>query len=803
MSTLWNDTRYGLRMLAKSPGFTAVAIISLALGIGANTAVFSIINAILLSPLPYQQPDRLVQVYQTMRNREEGVLDMSLPTYLDLRQRSRSFEDMAAFRRDTANLTGAGDPEQITCFAVSPHFWDVLGVSVAQGRPFASEEGQPGGDTVVLLDHGLWQRRFNGDPGIIGKTIRLDQRPLTVVGVLPRDFRFHAPPRYPRVDAFVPLVEQAGANAPRDSGGFNVIGRLKLNVTLAQARQDLLQVAAAMAQDYREYEGTKWVPRALDEVLFGEVRPALTIVLAAVGCVLLVTCVNVAGLLLIWHLRRRSEICVRMALGAGRGRVARQFITESLLLTLAGAGLGLLLAQGAIQFLAHLIPRYTPIGGRMGVDARVLLFTLGTAVGTGLVFGALLAVPRRGLDLYQGLVEAGSRLTSGRGLRRVQRGCVIAEIGAAFALTICAGLMVRTFAGLLAVDPGFNPQHVLATSIQLPGSKAGQAYPFFADLTQRVRPLPGIQAVAIASSLPMRGPHSGTYFDIPGRATPPGQRLIEYIQVISPDYFQVMGTPLHAGRCFDDTDRADTSGVVIVNRSFARKYWPNEDPLGRRIAAYNRDWEVIGIAGDIREFGLLGEVDSVQPLIYFPHAQYPRPDMQLVVRTAGSPAAMIETLRKEVFRLDADQPVGGFVTMGQILTESVWSRRTMAILMSGFGVLAFVLSVTGVYGLMTYAATQRTGEFGLRMALGAQRADVFASVLRDGLKTILPGIGMGLAGAAIAARLIASKLYGVGPLDPVTFIGAALVMVAVAILACCIPARKAARIDPMKALRCE
>jgi predicted permease len=803
MTVFWNDVKYGLRMLARSPGFAAVALLTLALGIGANTAVFSVISAILLAPLPYERPDRLVQVYETMKNHEEGVLDMSLPTYLDLRQRNRSFDDLAAFQRDTANLTGQGEPEQIACFVVSPHFWKVLGVSIAQGRPFTREDDQPGKNAVVILDHGLWQRRFNEDPGVIGKTIRLDQRPVTVVGVLPKDFRFHAPPRFPRVDAFVPLVEQDAVKAPRNSGGFSVIGRLKPGVTLAQAREDLSRVAAGMARDYREYEGTKWVPRSLEEVLFGEVRPALAIVLAAVGCVLLVACVNVAGLLLVWHLRRRPEICARMALGAGPGRVARQFVTESLLLTLAGAGLGLLLAHGAVRFIAGLVPSSTPVGGRIGVDARVLLFTGGTAVVTALVFGTLLAVPWAARDLCRGLVEAGSRLTGGREVRRVQKGLVIAEIGAAFALTVCAGLMVRTFAGLLAVDPGFNPQHVLATGIQLPDAKANKAQSFFRDLTERVGRLPGVRAAAVASSLPMRGPHSGTYFDIPGRPTPPGQRLIEYIQIISLDYFRVMGTPLRAGRGFSDTDRADTSGVVIVNQSFVRKYWPNEDPLGQRLLAYNRNWEVIGVVGDIREFGLLGEVDPVQPLIYFSHAQYQRPDMRLVVCVAGSPVAVIEAVRREIYRLDPDQPMSGFVTMDQILTESVWSRRTMAILMSGFGILAFVLAVTGVYGVVAYTVTQRTGEFGIRLALGAQRTDVFASVLREGLKTILPGMVLGLTAAAIASRLIADKLYGVGPLDPTTFTGAALVMSAVAILACCLPARKAARTDPIKALRAE
>jgi putative ABC transport system permease protein len=803
MAALWQDIRYGLRMLARSPGFTAVALLTLALGIGANTAVFSVINAILLTPLPYQQPGQLVQIYQTMRNREEGVLDMSLPTYLDLRQRSRSFQDMAAFRRDTANLTGAGDPEQIACFAVSPHFWDVLGVSAAIGRSFTPEEAPPGRSGVVVLDHAFWQRRFGGDPAIVGKTIQLDRGLFTVTGILPKSFRFHAPPRYPRVDAFVPLVEQEAASAPRDSGGFNVIGRLKPGVALAQAREDLSRVAATMVRDYREYEGTKWVPRALDEVLFGEVRPALTVVLAGVGCVLLVACVNVAGLLMVWHLRRRSEISIRKALGAGHWRVARQFITECLLLTLAGAGLGLLLAEGIIRFMVSLIPSSTPVGGHIGVDARVLLFAAGTALVTGVLFGVLLSIPRADRALHQALAEAGTRLTGNRGAQRIQRGLVIAEIGAAFVLTICAMLLVQTFAGLLAVDPGFDPQDVLATSIQLPRAKANDAYPFFANLTERVGRLPGVQAAAVASSLPMRGPHSGTYFDIPGRSTPPGQRLIEYIQVVSPDYFRVVGTPLHAGRCFDGTERADTSGVVIVNRSFAHKYWPDEDPLGKHITAYNRDWQVVGIIGDIREFGLLGEVNPVQPLIYFTHAQYPRPDMQLVVRAVGSTAMVIEAVRREVFGLDPDQPVGDFAAMSQILAESVWSRRTMAILMSGFGILAFVLAVTGVYGLITYTVSQRTSEFGIRIALGAQRGEVFTSVLRDGLKTILPGMALGLVGAAMATHLIAGKLYGVSPLDPATFIGAVLIMAVVAILACCIPACKAARIDPMVALRCK
>ncbi|MFZ0428551.1 MAG: ABC transporter permease, partial [Acidobacteriota bacterium] len=654
-----------------------------------------------------------------------------------------------------------------------------------------------------VLDYGFWRGRFNGDERIIGQSIRLDQRAFTVVGILPEDFRFHAPPRYPRVDAFIPLIEQEAAKAPRDSGGFEVIGRLKPGVTLAEARDDLARVSASLARDYREYEGLRWVPHSLDQVLFGEVRPALMIVLAAVGCVLLVACVNVAGLLLVWHLRRRAEIHVRMALGASRSRLVRQFITESLLLTLGGAGLGLLLAEWATRFLGGLIPRYIPVGGSLDVNGRVLLFALGTSLVTGLVFGAAMALPRRSSDLSQGLAEAGSRLTGGRGTRRLQRGLVIAELSVAFVLTICAVLLVQTFTGLMAVDPGFNPRHLLTTRIELPPGRAdgGRAAAFFAELRQEIQRLPGVEGVTIGSSLPMRGPHSGTYFDLPDRPLPNGQHRVEFVQVVSPGYFEVMGTPLQSGRDFSDTDQGETPPVVIVNRFFAQKYWPGEDPLEKRIMRFGRDWEVVGVAGDIREFELLGEVPPVAPLVYFPHTQDPRRGMQVLVRSAGSPATLMAAVRREVSRLDPNLPVGAVVSMEQILTESVWSRRTLAILTCGFGVLVLVLAVTGVYAHIAYAVTQRTREFGIRVALGAGRRDLVASVLRDGLEMTLLSIVIGLAAASATTRLIAGTLYGVGPLDPATFLGAALVTIAVAVLACWIPARRASRVDPMRTLR--
>lgn len=804
MSRLLQDLRYALRQLQKSPAFTAAVVAILALGIGATSAVFTVINAILLEPLPYKQPDRLVQIYESMRGSQEGGLNMSAATYRDLRQRNRSFQDMAAFQQDTINLTGSGDPEQIACFSVSPHFFDVLGVSVVNGRSFAREEGQPGRNTVVLLDYGLWQRRFNSDPALIGKTIELNQHPFTVIGILPENFKFYGPPRYPRVDVFIPLAEEQAATAPRDSGGFNVIGRLGTGITLTQAREDLLRVGATMTQEHREYLGIKWVPQSLDDVFFGEVRPALKIVGGAAACVFLVSCINVAGLLLVWRLRRQPEICVRMALGAGRWRVARQFLTESLLLSMAGAGAGLVLAQASFRFLASMIPTATPIGGQIAIEHRMLLFTLCVAIVTTLLLSAVFAIPRLGRDLHQGLLETGTRV-AGRGrTRRLQNTLVIAEIGVAFILTTCAGLMVRTFTGLLAVDPGFHPRNVLAAGIQLPNGKTGRgASLFFDNLTQRVRLLPGVQAVAVASSLPIRGPHSGAYFDVADRPAASGQRLIEFIQVISPDYFKAMGASLREGRSFDDSIKLDSPGVIIVNQSFARKYWPKEDPLGKHIKAYNQDWQVIGVANDIREFAQFDKIQPVVPLIYFPHAQNPRPDMRLIVRTTGISTALVNALRQEVFRLDKDQPVGKFVSLQEVVIESIWSRRVMAILMSGFGVLAFLLAIVGIYGLIAYTVAQRWSEFGIHLAMGAKRADLFAIVLQDGLKTTLAGIGLGIAGALLATQLIANKLYGVGPLDPATFLAATLSMVAIATLACIVPARHIARLDPMIALRHE
>jgi putative ABC transport system permease protein len=805
MMTILNDIKYGFRMLWKNPGFTAVAVLTLALGIGANTAVFSIFNAVLLAPLPYKQPDRLVQVFQTMRNQDEGVLDLSLPTYLDLKERNHTFEDMAVFFRDTATLTGDGDPQRINCFAISSHFLDVLGVTVSTGRPFMLEESRPGKDSVAILDHGLWQGRFMADPNIIGKTIQLDQRPVTIVGILPQDFRFHAPPRYPLVDAFVPLLEQEAANAPRNSGGLNVIGRLKPVVTMAQAREDLAHVSLAMARDYAEYQGTRWTPRALDEVLLGQVKPALVVILGTVCCVMLIVCVNVGGLLLVWLLKRRSEMCLRVSLGASRIRILRQFMTESLLLTGLGAGLGLLLAYDTVQGFAGLIPSYTPIGGTIGINTQVLGFTLGTTLALGLIFGVALSLARFDANLYQGLAEAGLRTTGCRWSRRLQHTLVSAQVSVAFLMMICAGLMVRTFMTLVAVDPGFNPRNVSAVSIQLPQAKAGQAGQFFAELVRRVERLPGVQNAAVVKSLPMRGPHSGAFFSIAGRPTESDKPLVEYTQTVSPDYFQVMQTSLLQGRHFTSTDQTDATRVVIINSTMARKYWPEQDPLGKHIEVYGAEWQVVGIVEDIRKFSLLLEeiVDPVQPMIYFTHAQDPRLEMYLVFRSAFAPADLASRIRREVLNLDQDIPMGELISMQQIVTESIWSRRTMALLISTFGGLAFILAIAGVYGLVAYSVTQRTGEIGIRMALGAQQKNIFASVIRDGLKPVLIGLGIGLAGTPVVTRLIASKLYGVSTLDPATFGGVAIAMTAVATLACCLPAWKAAKTDPMEALRYE
>ncbi len=802
MSTLINDIKFAVRQLRNNPGFTAVVVLVLALGIGANTAVFSIINAILLSPLPYEKPDRLVQVFQTMRNQDEGVLDLSIATYLDLKQRNHTFEDMAAFYRDSAILTGNGDARRINCFTVSPNFIDVLGVTASNGRSFRLEEGQPGNDSVVILEHGLWQSRFMGDPDIIGKTIQLDQRPATVIGILPKDFRFHAPPRYPRVEAFIPLAEQEAANAPRNSGGFNVIGRLKPNVTLAQAKEDLSDVSVAMARDYREYEGTKWIPQALDEVLFGEVKPALVIVSATVSCVLLMACVNVGGLMLVWLLRRRPEMCLRASLGASRIRILRQFVTENLLLTALGAGFGLLLAYSTIHAFAGLIPRYTPVGGTIGINLQVLGFTIGTALVMGLIFGVVLSLTQFDSNLYQGLAEAGTRSTGGHRTRRLQHTLVITQVSMAFLLMICAGLMIRTFMTLVTVDPGFNPRNVWAASIQLPQTKADQAGQFFAELLRRIERLPGIQKAAVVKSLPMRGPHSGSYFSIPGRPTEQDKPLVEYTQAISPDYFQVMQTPLLQGRLFTQTE---TNPVVIVNQSFAQKYWPQENSLGKNIEVYGTNLQIVGIVKDIRKFSLLLEeiVDPVQPMIYFTHAQDPRREMCLIFRSSFTPTDLAPRIHREVSSLDQDIPMGELISMEQIVTESVWSRRTMALLISTFGGLAFALAVAGVYGLIAYSVTQRTGEIGIRMALGAQQKNIFTSIIREGLKPVLIGICVGLITAPAATRLIAGKLYGVSSLNPVIFIEVGITIVIITIIACCIPAWKAARTDPMQALRYE
>ncbi|HEY3137520.1 MAG TPA: ABC transporter permease [Blastocatellia bacterium] len=805
MENLWKDLLYGARMLAKQPAFTIVVVAALALGIGANTAIFSVVNSILLRPLPYRDPDRLVMVWMDNRRINVDQDIHSYANYSDYRDQNQSFEQLAAFNGISVNLIGVGEPERIIGTMASPSLFDVLGVEPLVGRTFSAEEEVPGHDKVVILSFGLWQRRFGGDPDILGHEISLSDVKRTVIGVMPPGFRF------PHKDAelWAPLATDANRKNSRYGFSYQVIGRLKKGVALAQARVDMGAIASRLVEQFPDLEGygVNLVP--LHQQVVGGVRPALLVLLGTVAFVLLIACANVANLLLARAAAREREIAIRTALGSGRLRLIRQLLTESVLLATLGGAAGLLIANWGLKALVALSPEDIPRRDQIGIDFRVLGFTLLISLLTGLLFGLAPALQASKLDLNESLKEGGRGASGGVAGRRIRNTLVVFEVALSLVLLIGAGLMIKSFVRLQKVDLGFNPDRLLIMNIQLSRSKyqGGSSAAFFRQLIERVEALPGVESAGAITSVFIEGLPDSSSFTIEGRPPVPAAEQDEApIDFVTPGYFRTMGIPLLKGRELTEQDGPNSPRVLVINDTFARRFWPGEDPLGKRLkfgppASDAPWWTIVGVVNDMRRTGL---DSAVRCETFIPYTQRPFIGfLSLVVRTAPDPRSMATTVRDVVWSMDRDQPVSHIGTVEQLLGGMMAQRRLNTVLFGIFAGLALVLAALGIYGVISYSVTQRTHEIGIRMALGASWPEVLKLVIGNGMKLVGAGILIGLISAAGLTRLMTTLLYGVSATDPATFVLIAVLLAGVALGACFVPARRAMKVDPMVALRYE
>ena len=805
---LWQDLRYGLRMLVKNPGFTIVAVIALALGIGANSAIFSVVNTVLLRPLPYKDPDRLVMVWEDDTKHGYPRDTPAAANYIDWRDQNQVFEGMAAMADLSINLTGVGEPERIDGRRVSANLFSLLGVEPQLGRAFLPEEDQPGSNHVVIISHGLWQRRFGSDMNITGKPLTLNGESYTVVGVMPSHFQF--PSR--EAELWVPIAFDSKEAANRARHYLQVVARMKPSVTLQQAQTEMKAIAARLQQQYPD-DNTDLgaVVTPLHEHVAGDIRPALLILLGAVGFVLLVACANVANLLLARAAGRQKEIAVRIALGASRLRLIRQFLTESILLAALGGVVGLLLSVWGVNLLKAFIPENISQATAITIDARVLGFTILVSLLTGLIFGLAPATQSSNFNLNETLKEGGRDSSSGTRGNRIRGLLVIAEVAVSLILLIGAGLLINSFLRLRSVDPGFRADKLLTMKVVLPKQKYAdqtQRSAFYTELIRRIEALPGVRSAAVTNWIPLVRQGDSVGVSIEGRPAPePGKMPIAVTRIISPHYFSTMGIQLLQGRQFDERqDRADSAGVVIISETMARRFWPGEDPLGKRLSPgmpeSPEDWlTIIGVAKDVRQFELNADPKPQMYLTYTQAGFFPPND--LVVSTDVEPLSLATTVRQTVWEIDKDQPVSNISTMEDVLSESIARQRFSMLLLGIFAAVALVLAAVGIYGVMSYSVAQRTHEFGIRMALGAQQSDVLKLAVGEGLKLVLIGVAIGLATAFILTRVMSSLLFGVSATDPTTFIIISLVLISVALLASYIPARRATKIDPMIAMRYE
>jgi putative ABC transport system permease protein len=805
LENLWKDIRFGLRTLVRSPATTLVALLTLALGIGANSAIFSVVDGVLLKPLPYPQPDELVIVSESAPKLGFPRFSVAPPNFADWKKQSRSFDHLVAYRRSRLNLTGSDQPEVLQGAAVSPDFFSMLGVTLAAGRGFGEEEGKPGQDRVAVLSYDLWQRRFGGDKAILGRSVVLNGEGYLVVGVAPSGFDL---PR--KNELWVPLALDFAAES-RGGHYLGTMGRLKDGVSLEKAGAEMAGIAARLAKQYPDTnaEWTVTLARLQDFMVEG-IRPALILLLLVVGFVLLIACANVANLLLARVAAREREIAVRAALGATRVRLVRQMLAETVVLFVAGGLLGLGLAHFGVKALVAGNPAFIPRAQEIGVDARVLGFTLLVSLATGLVFGLVPALSATGSRLYGALKEGGRAVAGGRQGRLVRNVLVALEVGIALALLVVAGLLIRSFARLTGVDPGFKPEGVLTARVSIPElkyPKEEQQSIFFQQLVERLSAIPGVEQAATIFPLPLGGANMVLTYQVEGRpAVSPSEQPSAYVRMISSDYFRAMGIPVVRGRSFDSRDNHGGQPVVIINQTLAARDWPGQDPLGKRFTfddATQPDarWlTIVGIVGDVRH-GTLDEQKTAEA--YWPQVQSPSPETYMVLRTRGDPNRLTAPLRAAVRELDKDQAVDRIRPMPEVMAESLAPNRLKTFLLGLFAGLALVLAAVGVYGVVSYSVAQRTHEIGIRMALGARRGQVLRLMVVQGMRVVLLGAALGLALAGWATRYLGGQVYGVTATDPMTFLAVSILLLLVALAANLLPAMRATRVDPLEALRYE
>jgi putative ABC transport system permease protein len=812
METIIKDFRYGVRSLIKRPGFAGVAVITLALGIGANTAVFSVINAVLLKSLPYKDPKSLVLVWGDSEGEHnlKGRNQVSATDAADFRSQNQVFEDLAVFTGWYPIMSGDSQAERIPAIQVSDGFFKVMkGVSML-GRVFTLEEQQDGKDFVIVLGYGLWQRRFSGDPTIVGKTVPLNGRPYTIVGVMGPDF--HPLPTtlvFPEGQFYRPVAE-AYDESERDSRHLRAIARLKPGLSIEQAQAEMTVIAQRLEREHpltNKGQGAHVV--SITDDTLGNIGQALLMVFGAVILVLLVACANVANLLLARASTRHKEITIRAAIGAARGRLIRQLLTESLLLALCGGGLGLMFAAWGTSVLVNVGAKINPAFNGIHLDVRTLIFTFALTGITALLFGIAPALQTSNPNLAESLKEGGRSSGPSGSHNRLRSGLIISEIGMTLLLLVCAGLLIRTVMRLSKVDKGFNSQNVLAMNIGLPGIK----YPkpenyvsFFQQVIDRLTALPGVKAAGITSVLPLSDNFDGRALAVEDHPRSRGEEISVDLYVTSPGYLRAMEIPLLKGRSITEHDTKDSASVALINQTMAARLWPDQDPLGKRIKFPGSEknpqpWRtIVGVVNDVSQYAL----DKKAPMqIYLPHAQFPTSLNSIVVKTEGDSAAMTAAVRNEILAVDKDQAVFNVTTLNDLMGESIQLRKFFMLLLIVFAFLALTLAAVGIYGVMSYAVTQRTQEIGIRMALGAQTSDVLKLVIKNGMKLALIGMIVGLAAAFALTRVMATLLFGISATDATTFAAVSLGLLVVAFLACFIPARRATKVSPLEALRYE
>jgi putative ABC transport system permease protein len=817
MENLLHDVRYGIRMLLKQPGFTAVAVITLALGIGANTAIFSVVNGLLLRPLPYANSDRLAIIWTHSPGANVAQDWPSPGQYVAIKSQTSVFEDIAITQGGNSNLTGLGAPEQVGAVATSSVLFPLLGVKPAIGRAFLSEEDGPGKPKAAILCYGFWQRRFGGDPGAIGQSLTIDGDSYAVVGIMPADFvlSYEVMPTVgtmSQADVLVTLPFDAEGLSQQGDENYNILARLKPGVTIAQAQAELDGVVSSLERQFpQHYPASRrfsFSVTPLLEQVVGDVRPALLILLGAVACVLLIACANVANLLLARAAAREKEIAIRTAIGAGRGRLVRQLLTESVLLATVGGATGLLLAGWTLDGLRWLSPSSIPRLQSITIDGWVLAFTFTVALLTGILFGLAPALRASRVNLNETLKEGGRSLVAS-GNHRLRSALVVTEVALSLVLLIGAGLLIRSFMRVQQVEPGFSPHNILSMRLSVGGTayeKMPKRLVFYEQLWDRIRQLPGVESAGGVSVLPLSGSLSWGSISIEGYVPEAGQSMIQADRRFATvGYFETMKIPLIAGRFFSEQDTPDSLKVAIVDENLARSYWPGDDPLGKRLKAGSPDsknpWlTVVGVVATVKQYAL--DSDS-RVTFYTPHKQSPAGTLYAIVRTSIDPRGTAASVAGVAREMDPNVPIYDVKIMAERLSESLARRRFAMLALGVFALVAMVLAAVGIYGVMSYSVTQRTREIGIRMALGAQTKGVVTLIVGQGMLMASVGVAIGLAGALAATRVMASLLFGVTATDPVTFVGIGLLLAAVAFFACYFPARRATKVDPMVALRHE